>query len=50
MPLPVTAVITQLFESMLRTGMRELDNSAVIGVLEGLAGEQLIEAEEEGEA
>jgi 2-hydroxy-3-oxopropionate reductase len=50
MPLPVTAVITQLFESMLRTGMRELDNSAVIGVLEGLAGEQLIEAVDDVEA
>jgi 2-hydroxy-3-oxopropionate reductase len=49
MPLPVTAVITQLFESMLRTGKRELDNSAVIGVLEELAGERLIEGEE-GEA
>ncbi len=46
MPLPVTAVIMQLFESMLCTGKRELDNSAVIGVLEELAGERLIEGDE----
>ncbi len=41
MPLPSTSVHTQLFEAMLQMGMRELDNSAVIGVLEVLAGEQL---------
>jgi 2-hydroxy-3-oxopropionate reductase len=43
MPLPATAIAMQLFEAMLQIGMRDLDNSAVIGVLEVLAGEQLIE-------
>lgn len=43
MPLPVTAVAMQLYEAMLQNGMRDLDNSGVIGVLEVLAGEQLIE-------
>jgi 2-hydroxy-3-oxopropionate reductase len=42
MPLPATAIAMQLFEAMLQIGMRDLDNSAVIGVLEVLAGEQLI--------
>lgn len=41
MPLPATAVNMQLFEAMLQLGMRDLDNSAVIGVLERLAGESL---------
>ena len=35
--LPVTAVITQLYESMLQHGMGELDNSAVLGILEMLS-------------
>lgn len=39
--LPSTAVNTQLFNAMLEMGMRDLDNSAVIGVLERLAGIQL---------
>jgi 2-hydroxy-3-oxopropionate reductase len=43
MPLPTTAVAMQLFEAMLQIGMRDLDNSGVIGVLEVMAGEQLIE-------
>ena len=43
MPLPVTAVIMQLYESMLQLGMRDLDNSAVIGVLEAMANERLRE-------
>ncbi len=43
MPLPATAVAMQLFEAMLQIGMRDLDNSGVIGVLEVMAGEQLIE-------
>lgn len=43
MPLPATAIAMQLFEAMLQIGMRDLDNSAVIGVLEVFAGEQLIE-------
>ena len=41
MPLPATANHMQLYESMLQIGMRDLDNSAVIGVLEMLVGEQL---------
>ncbi len=42
-PLPSTAVNTQLFESMLRMNMSELHNSAVIGVIEALAGTHLTE-------
>jgi 2-hydroxy-3-oxopropionate reductase len=45
MPLPATAVNQQLFEAMLQMGMRDLDNSAVIGVLESLAGERLQEGD-----
>ncbi len=37
-PLPATAINAQLFEAMLALGMGELDNSAVIGVIEALAG------------
>jgi 2-hydroxy-3-oxopropionate reductase len=43
MPLPATATNMQLYEAMLQLGMRELDNSAVIGVLEALSGETLQE-------
>jgi len=32
--LPVTAVIAQLFEAMLQNGLGDLDNSAVLGILE----------------
>lgn len=39
--LPSAAVHTQLFNAMLEMGMRELDNSAVLGVFETLAGEKL---------
>ena len=39
--LPSSAVNTQLFNAMLEMGMRELDNSAVIGVIEQLAGIKL---------
>jgi 2-hydroxy-3-oxopropionate reductase len=42
-PLPAAAVHTQLFNAMLEMGMRDLDNSAVIGVLEALAGVQLLD-------
>jgi 2-hydroxy-3-oxopropionate reductase len=42
-PLPATSINTQLYEAMLHMGMRELDNSAVIGVLEKLASVELIE-------
>ncbi|MGD8812872.1 MAG: NAD(P)-binding domain-containing protein [Anaerolineales bacterium] len=40
MPLPSTAVHTQLYESMLQLGMRDLDNSAVLAVYEKLIGEE----------
>jgi len=42
-PLPCTAENAQLFNAMLQMGMGELDNSAVIGVLEALAGTRLEE-------
>ena len=37
-PLPACAINTQLFNAMLEMDMAELDNSAVIGVIEALAG------------
>jgi 2-hydroxy-3-oxopropionate reductase len=40
-PLPGTAENAQLFNAMLQLGMGELDNSAVIGVIEMLAGVKL---------
>jgi len=42
-PLPSTAEHAQLFNAMLQMGMRDLDNSAVVGVLEALAGIKLKE-------
>ncbi|MFU8827704.1 MAG: NAD(P)-dependent oxidoreductase [Brevefilum sp.] len=39
--LPSSALNTQLFNAMLEMGMRELDNSAVIGVIEKLSGTEL---------
>jgi 2-hydroxy-3-oxopropionate reductase len=42
-PLPGTAENAQLFNAMLQMGMGELDNSAVIGVIEALAGITLVE-------
>lgn len=42
-PLPASAIHNQLFNAMLEMGMSELDNSAVIGVIEQLAGEKLLE-------
>jgi 2-hydroxy-3-oxopropionate reductase len=41
-PLPGTAENAQLFNAMLQMQMAELDNSAVIGVIEALAGEKLL--------
>ena len=41
--LPSTAVHAQLFQAMLAMNMAELDNSAVIGVIEALAGTRLTE-------
>jgi 2-hydroxy-3-oxopropionate reductase len=46
-PLPSTAVHTQLYKAMLEMGMRDLDNSAVLGVLETLANIRL-ETDETG--
>lgn len=43
MPVPATAVHAQLYNAMLEMDMPELDNSAVIGVLEVLAGERLLD-------
>ena len=42
-PLPATAENTQLFNAMLQMGMAELDNSAVVGVIEKLAGVRLLD-------
>ena len=39
--LPLTAITTQLFHAMLEMGMSELDNSAVIGIIEKLSGTNL---------
>ncbi|MCH8094665.1 MAG: NAD-binding protein [Chloroflexi bacterium] len=41
MPMPAAAGHMQLYEAMLQLGMRDLDNSAVLGVLETMVGEQL---------
>jgi 2-hydroxy-3-oxopropionate reductase len=41
-PLPSAAVDAQLFNAMLQMGMAELDNSAVIGIIESLAGIELL--------
>ncbi|MBC8332697.1 MAG: NAD-binding protein [Anaerolineae bacterium] len=43
-PIPAAAVHTQLFDAMLQMGMRELDNSAVVGVVEALANTSLLDA------
>jgi 2-hydroxy-3-oxopropionate reductase len=42
-PLPGTAGNAQLFNAMLQMGMADLDNSAVIGVIEQMAGTSLLE-------
>ncbi|HVN55211.1 MAG TPA: NAD(P)-binding domain-containing protein [Anaerolineaceae bacterium] len=39
--LPGTAINAQLFNAMLQMGLGELDNSAVLGVIEALSGVQL---------
>ncbi|HJW89421.1 MAG TPA: NAD(P)-binding domain-containing protein [Anaerolineales bacterium] len=41
-PLPAAAVQAQLFNAMLALGMGDLDNSAVIGVIEALCGTALL--------
>jgi 2-hydroxy-3-oxopropionate reductase len=43
LPLPSAAENTKLFEQMIEMGMGELDNSAVIGVIEKLAGVNLLD-------
>jgi 2-hydroxy-3-oxopropionate reductase len=40
-PLPSAAVDSQLYNAMLQNGMGELDNSAVLGIIESLAGVKL---------
>ncbi|MBN2501439.1 MAG: NAD-binding protein [Anaerolineales bacterium] len=42
-PLPSAGVNAQLFSAMLQMDMAELDNSAVVGVIEALAGQELLE-------
>jgi 2-hydroxy-3-oxopropionate reductase len=42
-PLPSAAIDSQLFNAMLAMGLHDLDNSAVIAVLEALAGASLID-------
>lgn len=42
-PVPSTAVNAQLFQSMVQNGEGDLDNSAVVGVLERLAGTKISE-------
>ena len=50
-PLPSAALDYQLYRAMIEMGMAELDNSAVIGVIETLAGVRLLEGfgDEKGE-
>ncbi len=42
-PMPSTSVNTQMFNAMLEMGMSELDNSAVVGVIESLANVKLLD-------
>jgi 2-hydroxy-3-oxopropionate reductase len=42
MPLPVTTETAHMYEQMIELGMRDLDNSAVVGVMEELAGIELV--------
>jgi 2-hydroxy-3-oxopropionate reductase len=42
-PVPATAVNTQLYNAMLEMGMADLDNSAVLGVFETLANTDLLD-------
>ncbi|MFH1523759.1 MAG: NAD(P)-binding domain-containing protein [Chloroflexota bacterium] len=44
-PLPSAALDAQLYNAMLQTGMGELDNSAIIGIIEELAGTKLSSSE-----
>ena len=42
--IPITGTVenTKLFQQMIDSGMGELDNSAVVGVIEKLAGVEII--------
>ncbi len=42
-PVPMSALVTQLYTAMLEQGNRELDNSAIISVYESLTGIKLVE-------
>ena len=42
-PIPSAGLHTQLYNAMLQMGMDNLDNSAVIGVIESLAGSKLLD-------
>jgi 2-hydroxy-3-oxopropionate reductase len=42
-PLPAASLHTQLYSAMLQMGMKDLDNSAVVGVIENLASTSLLE-------
>lgn len=42
MPLPATTVTTKLYEDMLALGFGDLDNSALVAVLEDMAGIELV--------
>ena len=42
-PLPSSGLDAQLFNAMLEMGMAELDNSAVLGIIEALAGTTLMD-------
>ena len=44
-PLPSTAVDAQLFNAMLEMGMGNLDNSAVVGIIETLANTNLLDTQ-----
>jgi 2-hydroxy-3-oxopropionate reductase len=44
-PLPSASINTQMYNAMLAMDMAELDNSAIIGVLEILAGTRLLDGE-----
>ncbi len=40
-PLPSTAVDAQLYTAMLQVGLQDADNSAVVAIIERLAGVEL---------
>jgi 2-hydroxy-3-oxopropionate reductase len=42
MPMPTTTVTTQLYDEMIELGMADLDNAALVGVFERMAGIKLI--------